>query len=746
MLGLGSIITSLATSLLIGCILIAIFIILQNLFEVLYFSAVIDKGSGPPPKSRRPWQWLTEVFTTKEDALVSFSGLDAAVYLKFLRTCCFILLWALLYCLPVLLPLCISDDFYSRSKAQQTDPDKEVSFSDFDKLSMGNITPQSKRLWAFCIGAYWVTLGALYILFRTYIDVVRLRAKYRDASDSRAESMAVLVRDIPHPHGKATPAEQIDAYMGRLHSHSYLRSMLVPRLKKVLAVKAKKKVDKMKRKLAHALAEYEQAKEEHGLEAQRPTTKSKFWGLWGPKVDAIDLYSEKLQHEVKLLHEQQLRVVEHAGGGAAIAFFSNPIAAGAAAQCLHSADADKWTVSEAPEPRDVVWSNLAVPMYQRSIRKILIYIFMFLLICFYYIPIGFVSSLTTLSNLQKTIPFLEPIVKINAVRTIVGAYLPQLALIIFLALLPKLCLLLSKLEGIPSKSHIERAGCGKLYYFYIFNVFLGVTISGTIFNQLQQLIDSPKSIVNLLGTALPQNASFFITFIALRFLVTKSMELIRLIPLLLYLVKRKSTRTEGELRRTWTPKSLSYIKHVPNDELIITLGLCYAVIAPLILPFSALYFGFTWVVMKNQALNVYVPRYESRGRMWPHMHARITVALLLAQVTMIGYSGIKKFVGTLILVPLPVITILYYIYARNRFYRTFQYDPLEVVIYDTTRAPPVETLLEAYMPESLKQEDGQLDPDDSRVLPLPKKKNMRGTESSYVHSSIDNGQVATNEV
>lgn len=34
--------------------------------------------------------------------------------------------------------------------------------------------------------------------------------------------------------------------------------------------------------------------------------------------------------------------------------------------------------------------------------------------------------------------------------------------------------------------------------------------------------------------------------------------------------------------------------------LIVTIVLCYSVIAPLIIPFGAIYFGLGWLVAKNQ--------------------------------------------------------------------------------------------------------------------------------------------------
>ncbi len=105
----------------------------------------------------------------------------------------------------------------------------------------------------------------------------------------------------------------------------------------------------------------------------------------------------------------------------------------------------------------------------------------------------------------------------------VKAYLPQLALIVFLALLPGLLMLLSRHEGIPSQSLMVRATSGKYFYFVVFNVFIGVTLFGTIFSSLdgfKELLNSRKlsvsNVVTLFGNKLPPNATYFITFVALQ--------------------------------------------------------------------------------------------------------------------------------------------------------------------------------------------------------------------------------------
>ena len=170
----------------------------------------------------------------------------------------------------------------------------------------------------------------------------------------------------------------------------------------------------------------------------------------------------------------------------------------------------------APEPRQVLWKNLAIPFYQRIIREKIVYIIVFLAIVFYMIPITLISAVTTLDNLTKPLPFLKSIVKNKALKSILEAYLPQVVLILFLYFLPTILMILSKAEGIPSESHAVRDSSGKYFYFIVFNVFLGVTLSGTLFQWLKQIAKQPSLIVTLLGYFIPPNATFFISFVAVK--------------------------------------------------------------------------------------------------------------------------------------------------------------------------------------------------------------------------------------
>lgn len=200
-------------------------------------------------------------------------------------------------------------------------------------------------------------------------------------------------------------------------------------------------------------------------EAPTPTHKIGFLGLMGKKVDSIEYYNEKITELTPKLEAAQKETVKEKQQAAAVVFFTNRITAAAAAQSVHDRMVDTWTVLNAPEPRQILWTNLSKSFYAREIRQYVVYFIVFLTICFYMIPIGLISAFTTLPNLKKLLPFLKPILDQDMIRTVLGAYLPQLALIIFLALLPKFLLFLSKAEDSDCESRGE-GGVGEIFLLF----------------------------------------------------------------------------------------------------------------------------------------------------------------------------------------------------------------------------------------------------------------------------------------
>ncbi|XP_077210926.1 CSC1-like protein ERD4 [Tasmannia lanceolata] len=687
-------VTSLTTSFIIFVVLVFIFTWLSRIpsNDVIYYPNRILKGLEPleGKRKRNPFAWIEEALKSTEEDIIAMAGVDTAVYFVFSSSALWILVLSSVVLLPVLLPVAGTNV----SEKSIADTSSNGTFNNLDKLAMGNVSEKSPRLWAFLIATYWVSFVTFYVLWKSYTHVSNLRAAALGAPELKPEQFTILVRDIPPAPKGQTLEEQVDSYFRALHSETFYRSMVVTEHRE--AYKIWKELEGYRQKLTRAEADFAKSK-------TRPTNRTGFLGLIGKKVDTIDFCNEKIKELVQKLEAEQKIAIKEKQKPSALVFFNSKVAATSAAQTFHAQMSDTWTVMEAPEPRQLIWKNLPIKFYERQLRQYTVYAIVFLAIVFYMIPIAFISALTTLTNLRKLLPFLKPIVDQPEIKTVLEAFLPQLALTVFLALLPAFLMILSKAEGIPSESHVERATSGKYFYFTVFNVFIGVTIGGTLFSSLKTIERHPHTIVTLLGNNLPQNATFFLTFVALKFFVGYGLELSRLIPLIVYHLKRKYLcKTEAEVKEAWAPGNFGFATRVPNDMLIVTIVLCYSVIAPVIIPFGMVYFGLGWVVNRNQALNVYVPSYESNGRMWPHMHVRILAALILYQVTMFGYFGVKKFYFAPFIIPIIIMSFIFAYVCNKHFYPGFCFTPLEIIAReDNKEIPNMETVFEAYVPSYL---------------------------------------------
>jgi hypothetical protein len=100
---------------------------------------------------------------------------------------------------------------------------------------------QAKKLWAFLVGTYWVSIVTYVILVKHYKRMIRLRGKEQAHAHARPQQFACLVRDIPAPPKHMARREQVDAFFKKLHSDTYQTCMIVTNVKKVNHPKTKTK-------------------------------------------------------------------------------------------------------------------------------------------------------------------------------------------------------------------------------------------------------------------------------------------------------------------------------------------------------------------------------------------------------------------------------------------------------------------------------------------------------------------------
>ncbi|KAG1354173.1 calcium permeable stress-gated cation channel 1 [Cocos nucifera] len=188
-----------------------------------------------------------------------------------------------------------------------------------------------------------------------------------------------------------------------------------------------------------------------------------------------------------------------------------------------------------------------------------------------------------------------------------------------------------------------------------------------------------EMIPRTIGVSIPMKATFFMTYIMVDGWAGIASEILRLKPLVIYHLKNMFlVKTEKDREKAMDPGSIGLPETLPTLQLYFLLGLVYAVVTPLLLPFILVFFAFAFLVYRHQITNVYNQEYESAGAFWPHVHGRIIASLLISQLLLLGLLSTKKAANsTPLLIILPVLTIWFHKYCKSRFEPAFRKYPLE---------------------------------------------------------------------
>lgn len=193
----------------------------------------------------------------------------------------------------------------------------------------------------------------------------------------------------------------------------------------------------------------------------------------------------------------------------------------------------------------------------------------------------------------------------KTVKSFIQGFLPGIALKIFLIVLPSILMLMSKFEGFISKSALERRCASRYYMFQFINVFLCSIIAGTALQQLNSFLNqSATEIPKTIGVSIPMKATFFITYIMVDGWAGVAGEILRLKPLIIYHLKNFFlVKTEKDREEAMDPGTIGFNTGEPQIQLYFILGLVYAAVSPILLPFILVFFGLAYVVYRHQVQN-----------------------------------------------------------------------------------------------------------------------------------------------
>ncbi|TYJ09853.1 hypothetical protein E1A91_A11G167800v1 [Gossypium mustelinum] len=615
--------------------------------------------------------WMPAALQMPEPELIDHAGLDSAVYLRIYLLGLKIFGPIALIAFTVTIPVNWSNNTLEHSG---------LTYSDIDKISISNIPIGSHKFWTHLVLAYCFTFWTCYVLKREYEIVAAMRLHFLASDQRRPDQFTVLVRNVP-PYPDESVTDLVQHFFLVNHPHHYLSHQLVYNANKLSELVNEKK------KIQNWLDFYQNKYKRNPL--KRPSLKTGFLGLWGNRVDAIDFYTSIVERLSRDICGEREKVNSNTKSIMPAAFVSFKTRWGAAvcAQTQQSRNPTTWLTEWAPEPRDVYWENLAIPFVFLTIRRLIAAVAFFFLTFFFMIPIAIVQSLANIESIEKALPFLKPIIEVKFIKSFIQGFLPGIALKIFLLLLPTILMMMSKFEGFISLSALERRSASRYYFFQFINVFLGSIITGTAFQQLNHFIhQSTSQIPKTIGVSIPMKATFFITYIMVDGWAGVAGEILRLKPLIIYHLKNSFlVKTEKDREEAMDPGTVGFNTGEPQIQLYFLLGLVYAVVTPILLPFITVFFALAYVVYRHQIINVYHQEYESAAAFWPDVHVRVVAALIVSQLLLMGLLSTKEASqSTPLLITLPVLTICFHRFCKGRYEPAFVRYPLqEAMMKDT---------------------------------------------------------------
>ncbi|KAM0865806.1 hypothetical protein ACQ4PT_043034 [Festuca glaucescens] len=661
---------------------------IQPINDRVYFPRWYLKGTRSSPRGTRAGfskfvnadmstylrflNWMPAALQMPEPELIEHAGLDSAVYVRIYLLGLKIFVPIAVLAFIVLVPV--------NWTSGTLENEKTLNYDEIDKLSISNLGKGSKRFWAHIVMAYVFTFWTFYVLYHEYKVVTTMRLRFLANQNRRPDQFTVLVRNVP-PDPDETVSEHVEHFFAVNHRDHYLSHQIVYNANALASLVEKKKG------LQNWLVYYEN---QHARSpAKKPTVKTGLWGLWGQRVDAIEYYKSAIEELCKQEDEERQKVMSDPNSimPAAFVSFKSQWGAAVCAQTQQTSNPTVWLTEWAPEPRDVYWPNLAIPFVELSVRRLIMAVAVFFLTFFFMIPIAFVQSLANVDDLERVLPFLKPIIERNSLKSVIQGFLPGIALKIFLILLPIILMTMSKIEGHISISGLDRTTASKYFMFIFVNVFLGSVITGTAFQQLDTFIHQPANkIPETVGESIPMKATFFITYVMVDGWAGVAAEVLRLKPLVMFHIKNAFlVRTEQDREQAMDPGSLDFGTTEPRIQLYFLLGLVYAVVTPILLPFIIVFFSLAYLVFRHQIINVYSQQYESGALFWPDVQRRLVAALIVSQILLLGLLSTQEAEkSTVALLPLPVLTIWFHYVCKGRFEPAFIKFPLqEAMVKDT---------------------------------------------------------------
>ncbi|ATZ55650.1 hypothetical protein BCIN_12g02240 [Botrytis cinerea B05.10] len=680
---LSGLVATLVPTFILAAVYFVIFLILRR-SNVRWYAPRTYLGALREEERTKPlpsgwFNWIGPFRKIPDIYALQHQGLDAYLFLRFLRMTVVIMFVGCCITWPILFPI----NATGGGGAQQ-----------LDILSMGNIDSSTSsgrdRYYATCFVG-WIFFGfVLFLVTRETIYYVNLRQAFllNPTFANRISSRTVLFISVPAAYleegklrkvfGSAVRNIWIAADSEKVDELVEKRDEIANKLESAEVKLIKTANGERLKAIKNGASQEEQPVIDDNGESgslasrwlpqkERPTHKLGKFGLYGKKVDTINWARSELE---TLIPETEAAQSTYLAGetkkvGSVFIEFAHQSDAQIAFQTL----AHHQALQMSPRyigvhPSEVIWGSLTISWWQRVVRRFAVVGFIAALIVFWAIPVAAVGLISNVTYLEQFswLSWLKDIP--SWIMGVVSGLLPSVALSILMSLVPIIMRLCARLSGEPTTARVELFTQNAYFAFQVIQVFLVVTIASSASSVLYQLINNPTGILSLLANKLPSASNFYISYFIVQGLTVAAGVISQVVGFFVFKILYKFlASTPRKMYQKWTSLSaISWGSTLPVFTNIAVIGITYSCIAPLVMGFATIGMSFFYLAYRYNILFVTDTQIDTKGLIYPRALQQLLTGVYLSELCLIGLFAIgKAWPQMILMIIFLVFTALYHI-------------------------------------------------------------------------------------
>lgn len=271
----------------------------------------------------------------------------------------------------------------------------------------------------------------------------------------------------------------------------------------------------------------------------------KIWPTWwfslGAKVDVIVYCRLQLIELNKEIEEDEKNLEKFPLMNSAFIQFNHQVAAHMACQSItHHRPKNMGPRILEIDPKDVIWDNLSTPWWTAYLKTTLVIAIIIGIVILWAFPMAFVGLLSQLDSIATTVKWLHWVADLPKwVKSLAQGALPPALQAVLLLILPMIIRLLVNFSGVFTGVESELETQGYWFIFLFVQVFLVVTLSSGITTTIDQILNSPLDVPQILAENLPKGANYFFSYLLLQALYGSAQQLVQLPQLFMWFVMGK---------------------------------------------------------------------------------------------------------------------------------------------------------------------------------------------------------------